>query len=64
MKHMVQTIHRFERRFDARAEWLAWHHPYLAFFSVFIGMPMIVLAAVCVCTAAVMLPVSWLAGWL
>lgn len=64
MTHIVQTIHRFERVFDAKAEWLAWHHPYLAFFSVFIGMPVVVLAAVCACATAVMLPISWLAGWL
>lgn len=64
MRRIVQSIHKLERIFDTKAEWLAFHHPYLAFFTVFVGMPIVVLAAVCVCTTIVILPVSWFAGWI
>ena len=39
-------------------------HPYAAFWTIFIGLPTFILVAVFVTATAILLPVSWLLGWL
>lgn len=40
------------------------HHPYFGFLFATIGMPLLILAAVAVCTTVIMLPISYFMGWL
>ena len=64
MAHVIQSLHRFESCFDDRAAQFGYRHPYLATMVMFVGMPVLALAAVGVCTTAIMLPVSLLCGWM
>ena len=64
MRHILNSIRAFEYKFDKKASWLACHHPCIAFIGAFIGMPLFVLAAVFVCTMAIMVPFGCVFGWL
>ena len=44
---IANATRRFEQRFDAKAERFIWHHPLLGSISIFVGMPLLVLACVC-----------------
>ena len=44
---IIKAIKKCEYDFEVRAEKFLWHHPILGFFSIFVGMPLIVLCAVC-----------------
>ena len=48
MAAIWKSIHNFEDKFDRNAERFAFHHPYLAFLAMFIGMPLFILIAVAV----------------
>ncbi len=61
---ITKAIQNLERRFDAKAERFLWRHPILGFFSIFIGMPALVLSGVCVSTILTTFPIAWLMGWL
>ena len=47
---IIKAIKKCEYDFEVRAEKFLWHHPVLGFFSIFVGMPLIVLCAVCAIT--------------
>lgn len=55
---IIKAIKKCEYDFEVRAEKFLWHHPVLGFFSIFVGMPLIVLCAVCA------FPMSLLFGWI
>ncbi len=57
-----KTIQNLERRFDTKVERFLWRHPILGFFSIFIGIPALVLAGVCVGTILVAFPIAWFMG--
>ena len=61
---IINAIKRVEQKFDAATERFIWHHPLLGFISVFIGMPLLVLAGVCASTIMVAFPMALLLGWL
>lgn len=61
---IINAARRFEQRFDAKAERFIWHHPLLGSISIFVGMPLLVLACVCISTIVIALPMAWLLGWL
>ena len=61
---ITNAARRFEHRFDAKAERFIWHHPLLGFISMFVGMPLLVLACVCIGTIVIAFPMGWLLGWL
>ena len=58
------SIRGFERNVDAKAEKFVWHHPFLGFLLIFVGMPVFILACVSVCTMLIAFPLSWLMGWI
>lgn len=64
MTAILKSIHSFEDKFDQYTERFMFHHPYLAFLAIFLGMPFIILIAVAVCTTAAVLPVSLIFGQL
>ena len=61
---ITNAAKRFEQRFDAKVERFIWHHPLLGFISIFVGMPLLVLACVCISTIVIAFPMARLLGWL
>lgn len=64
MTAFMQSIHKCEHCFDRKAEKLVFHHPYFAFFVMFLVLPIILLAVVSVCTTMIVLPLALIFGWL
>ena len=64
MSGLVNTFHKFEKKFDKYALRLSMCHPYLFFLAIFIGAPLFVLCSVCICTVIIVLPVSLIMGWM
>lgn len=64
MTAIIKSIHKFEDDFDRKAERFAFHHPYIAFAMMFIGIPLFTLMAVAASTTVLILPVAWILGWL
>lgn len=60
----IKRISRFERHMDDSIEKFVFHHQFLGFCMIFIGMPLATLAAVCVCAAMITLPIAFLFGWI
>ncbi len=61
-----KTIHRLHKIgviFDRKAEGFVFHHPVIAFFAMFVGMPVLILAMVSVGTLVIMFPISNWLGW-
>lgn len=61
---LINRVSHFEKHIDASIEKFIFHHKFLGFLMIFIGMPLITLAAVCVCATIVMVSVACLFGWL
>lgn len=64
MKKMIKTFYEIEHRFDTAAAYFFFHHPYPGFFIAFIGIPIFILGAVAIGTTAIILPLSFLFGWI
>lgn len=62
MSAFIKRVSRFENRMDASMERFIFHHKLLGLLLIFIGMPLITLAAVCVCTMLIVLPIALLFG--
>lgn len=50
-------------RADACLEEFVFHHRFLGLLMIFIGMPLITLLAVCICTMIIALPLAFALGW-
>ena len=61
---IINAARRFEQRFDAKAKRFIWHHPLFGFISIFVGMPLLVLASVCISTIVIAFPMTYILGWL
>ena len=57
---LIKSVSRFENHIDASIEKFIFHHKFLGFLMIFIGMPLVTLAAVCVCTTII----AFLFGWI
>ena len=62
MSAFIKRVSRFENRMDASMERFIFHHKLLGLLLIFIGMPLITLAAVFVCTMLIVLPIGLLFG--
>ena len=58
MSAMKKRLHHFNAWFDASLEQFMLQHKLLGFLTVFIGMPLFILAAVFICTIGIVLPLS------
>lgn len=58
-----KRISRLEEQINAAVEKFIFCHRILGVLVLFLGMPMITLAAVCACTTLIVLP-FWAMGWL
>ena len=64
MVSIAKTVRRWERGIDSRAEKFVWKHPVLGFLSVFVGMPLLILACVCLSTVMIVFPMAWVLEWI
>ena len=64
MSAIFKTIHEIDKCIEAHAEHFAFKHPYLSFFSLFICLPVFVLAAVFFFTVIITVPIALIFGWL
>lgn len=60
---LIQHVSRFENQMDTRMEKFIIHHQFWGLFLIFIGFPLVALAAVCVCTTIAALIMAFLFGW-
>ena len=63
MAAIMKSIRCFEDKFDCKAEYFAFSHPYLAALAMFIGVPAFILAVVAACTTLIILPFAVIFGW-
>lgn len=64
MTAIFKSIQKFENHFDKYAKSFVFYHPYLAFFAMFIGLPIFILFSVSFCTTLIALPLSLIFGWI
>ena len=56
MTTLIKSIHKYEDKFEKKAERFTFHHPYF-------GMPIFTLIAVAAGTTVIALPLSLIFGW-
>lgn len=64
MTRILNFIHKAEQRFDNAATHFVYHHPFLGYLVAFVGVPLLILVAVFVCTTILALPIAWIFGWI
>lgn len=64
MANILHTIHTIERRLESSLGRFLTAYPRLSYLFLFIGVPAFLIAALFVCTAAIMLPIAAVLGWL
>lgn len=63
MTALKKRMSHLENQVDACMEGFVFHHKFLGFLMIFVGMPLVTLLAVCICTMIVALPLSLAFGW-
>ena len=58
MVMLLKRLSRLEAQMDNAMERFLFHHHILGFLVIFIGIPLITLAAVCLFTAAIVFPLG------
>ena len=58
MTTLIKSIHKYEDKFEKKAERFTFHHPYFAFFALFIGEPIFTLIAVATGTLTIGFPLN------
>ena len=61
---LIKRFSCFEKHFDSAIEKFISHHRFLGFLLIFIGIPLITSAAVCLCTAIIAFPIAFVLGWI
>lgn len=64
MTHIYHLASKLRDKIGDPAEAFIQKHPYLSFYCMAIGMPLLILVLVAVLSTAVILPIAWLCGWL
>ena len=63
MTALKKRMSHWENQMDTCMEWFVFHHKFLGFLMIFVGMPLVTLLAVCICTMIIALPLSLVFGW-
>ena len=58
----IKRVSRFENHVDDAMDKFMFHHKFLGLLMIFIGMPLAILTAVCVCTTMITLLITFLFG--
>lgn len=61
---LIKRISRFENHMDASIERFIFRHKFWGFIIIFIGVPFVTLAAVCICTTIITLSFAFIFGWM
>ena len=64
MLRLSVAVHKKEMEFDEKMGRIFFRHPYFSMFLVGIVAPVMVLAAVALCTCILVLPMGLVFGWL
>ena len=64
MARSTRRVRPLGFRIDGLLIRLGERHPYLAFWTALVVMPLGLIAALGISTTAIMLPIAWLCGWL
>ncbi|MBO5239716.1 MAG: hypothetical protein J6B50_13270 [Lachnospiraceae bacterium] len=64
MMGKFETIKEKEDELGSRIERYLFHHPYIGCFLSIVGVPILCLLTMAVCTAVIMIPISFFMGWL
>lgn len=57
-----KRVSRFENHVDDAMDKFIFHHKFLGLLMIFIGMPLAILTAVCVCSTMITLLITFLFG--
>ena len=63
MAALKKRMSYLENRVDTCMEDFVIRHKFLGFLMIFVGIPLVTLFAVCICTMMIVLPLSLLFGW-
>ena len=63
MTALKKRMSHLENQADACMEGFVFHHKFLGFLMIFVGMPLVTLLAVYICTMLIALPLSLAFGW-
>jgi hypothetical protein len=55
---------KFEDMLDMKAERFIWFHPAAGFLLIFVGIPLFILACVCICAFIITFPIACCLSWL
>lgn len=58
----IKRVSRFENQVNDAMEKFMFHHKFLGLLMIFLGMPLAILTAVCVCTTMITLLITFLFG--
>lgn len=61
---LIKRISRFENHMDASIKRFIFRHKFWGFIIIFIGIPFVTLAAVCICTTIITLSFAFIFGWM
>ena len=64
MPALKERLIHWGEQFDDAMEQYIFHHRFLGFLMVFIGMPLVTLSAVCICSTVLVLPLALAFGYL
>ena len=64
MTYIMQSLNGIKTKINKRSDYFLRRHPYLSYLLAFIFMPIITLSLVLILTAVIMLPISFVCGWL
>lgn len=63
MTHIILENEK-QRNFKKTMAKLMKAHPHITYLTMFVGVPLFIILSVFVFTSVVMLPISWLLGWI
>ena len=64
MMKIISRLHTAEKNIDRKFKCFIANHIYISFFIMFIAMPVLILVSVALLTIIIMLPFSFLFGWM
>lgn len=62
MSLISKLFHHTSKNFDHKTEWFIFHHPHAAIFAMFVGLPVVGLAAVSLLAILFTLPAALILG--
>lgn len=64
MSVIFEKVHKLDESINTYVVKLAFKHPNIFFFTLFIGMPILVLVALFLLAVVIVFPMAFILGWL